>query len=66
MEISSSSGDGVVFQFVEQDAQDEIIDTSHCLSESAFGHSSLIFMESYISTIVQAIFDAPIGTDHLE
>src|SRR5512134_91576 len=55
-----------VFQFTNQQAQDEIIEASHNPGSVFSGHASAIFMQGDISAVVQAIFNAPVGAGHLQ
>ncbi len=63
----ASSGRKIgVFQFSNQKAQDEIIEASHNPSCVFACHASLVFAEGHISTVVQAILNAPVGAGHLQ
>jgi hypothetical protein len=65
-EVTSGSWNSSILSFREQNAQNQVIEASHRLSCISFGHASVVFSQSDIPAVMQAVFDAPIGAGHLE
>ena len=66
IEITSGRRNRTVLSFCEQDAQDQVIEASHDLPGFSFGHVGVIFSQSNVSAIMQAVLDAPIRADLIE
>ena len=49
-----------------QDAEDQVVEDCHAVSSRTLFETGLVFLQSHISGIVQAVLDLPVGTQHGE
>ena len=64
-ENTSSIRNGVEIKPVNQ-GQNQIVDNGHIMSRTLVFEAGMIFMQRNITAIVQAIFDLPVRSQHLE
>ena len=46
--------------------EDQIVNDRHVMSSRMLFEAGLVFMQGYISGIVQAVFDVPVGAQHFQ
>ena len=66
VEETSGSWEMGVMLFVDEQAQYQVVETSHDMGGVPFRHPRAVFAQSDIAAVVQPIFDAPIRACELE